>query len=718
MVKYNQYDTGGENMGYFTSMKITALQGIGPTRGKAFARLGIETVGDLLYHYPRAYENRGDIRLLAECESGSKHAVLLTVSTAPRVALIRRGMSLLKFRAFDDSGVCEIVFFNQDYLKASFPVGSTFRFFGKVDNDRGKITMSSPAFELYREGFPLPPFTPIYSLTEGLSQKQVTQSISTALSLGAAEIRDFLPEDIRLKHKLCTKQAALRGIHAPETFSELAAAKKRLIFDELFLYAIGLRANLKRERRRGAPVLSCTDVSDLEAHLPFRLTGAQTRAIRDIAADVSRDLPMGRILVGDVGCGKTVCAAAAMLMAVRSGYQATLMAPTEILARQHAGDLIPLFESLNVHAELLVGAMTAAQKAKTRKRLADGEIDVIIGTQALLTDAVEFPRLGLVVVDEQHRFGVEQRAILAKKGELAHMLVMSATPIPRSMALALFGDLDMTRIDEIPPGRQKVDTFLVNESYRARLDGFIAKQIAEGGQVYIVCPAVEETEKQDESEVTLSDITDIGFLESTPPLKAAVEYAKEIAEKFPSLSSAFIHGKMKSAEKEKIMRSFADGDLKILVSTTVIEVGVNVPNANLMIVENAERFGLSQLHQLRGRVGRGTRKSYCILVSDSQGENALKRLRTMCATHDGYEIAESDLKLRGPGDFLRDTAGNLRQSGGVNFRIADMCADDGLMKAAFEDANAVISASPNLSDYPLLAAEVRSMFSADGGSIS
>ena len=355
-------------MGYFTSMKITALQGIGPARGKAFARLGVETVGDLLYHYPRAYENRGDVRLLTECESGMKHAVILTVSTAPRVALIRRGMSLLKFRAFDDSGVCEIVFFNQNFLKASFPVGSTFRFFGKVDNDRGKITMSSPAFEPYHDGFPLPPFTPIYSLSEGLSQKQVTQSISTALSLGAAELRDFLPDDIRLKHKLCTRQSALCGIHFPKTFSELAAAKKRLIFDELFLYAIGLRVNLKRERRVGAPVLTQTDVSELEARLPFRLTGAQARAIKDIAADVSRDIPMGRILVGDVGCGKTVCAAAAMMMAVRSGYQATLMAPTEILARQHANDLIPLFQSLGIRAELLVGAMTSAQKTKVRRR--------------------------------------------------------------------------------------------------------------------------------------------------------------------------------------------------------------------------------------------------------------------------------------------------------------------------------------------------------------
>ena len=705
-------------MAGFFQMNITSLPGIGEARGKAYGRLGIKTFGDLLLHFPRAYENRGDVRLLAECDGLSKCSVILTVATAPRTSLIRRGMSLLKFRAYDDSGVCEIVFFNQDYLKTVFSPGSTFRFFGKVENDRGKPVLSSPAYEPYRDGVSLPPFTPIYPLTEGLSQKQIAQGISTVLSLGVKEIRDFLPEDIRLKHKLCTRISALRGIHFPQSFEELAAAKKRLIFDELFLYALGLRVNLKRQRESGAPILHETDTKALEDLLAFRLTNAQTRAIRDIANDVSKDIPMGRILVGDVGCGKTVCAAAAMLMAVRSGYQSSLMAPTEILARQHAEDLIPLFGRLGIRCELLVGAMTAPQKKKVRERLSAGEIDILIGTQALLTDGVEFARLGLVVVDEQHRFGVEQRALLAKKGERVHMLVMSATPIPRSMALALFGDLDMTRIDEIPPGRQKVDTFLVNESYRARLDGFIRKQIEEGGQVYIVCPAVEESDKEDENEVTLSDITDYGFAEKPPPLKAAVEYAREVAAKFPDIPSAFIHGKMKSSEKEKVMGNFARGEIGILVSTTVIEVGVNVPNANLMIVENAERFGLSQLHQLRGRVGRGSRKSYCVLVSDSRGETAVKRLRTMCATHDGYEIAESDLKLRGPGDFLRDTAGSLRQSGGVNFRIADMCTDDSLMKNAFEEAAALVDASPDLADHPLLAAEVRSMFAADGGSIS
>ena len=703
----------------FSQLKISSLSGIGEVKSRAYARLGVQTLEDLLHHYPRAYENRGDVRLLADCDGTAKCSVILTVSTVPRVAMIRRGMSLLRFRAFDDSGVCEITFFNQNYLKTTFSVGATFRFFGKVEQDRGKIVMSSPAFEPYRDGFPLPPLMPVYPLTEGISQKQLSQNIATALQLGAKELPDYLPEEIRLRNRLCTRISALRGIHFPQSYAELAAAKKRLIFDELFLYALGLRVNTKRQRETGAIPCTNTDISPLLSKLPFSLTGAQDRAIHEIARDMATDTPMGRILVGDVGCGKTICAAAAMYIAAMNGCQAALMAPTEILARQHANDLIPLFRSLGLHCELLIGAMTSTQKSKTREQLASGEIDVIIGTQALLTDYVSFSNLGLVVVDEQHRFGVEQRATLAKKGQHTHMLVMSATPIPRSMALALFGDLSMTRIDEIPPGRQKVETFLVNESYRTRLDGFIRKQIEEGGQVYVVCPAVEETVNRDNNEVTLSEITEFGIAEQIPPLKAAVEYAEEISQKFPDLSCAFIHGKMKSAEKEQVMERFASGKLNILVSTTVIEVGVNVPNACLMIVENAERFGLSQLHQLRGRVGRGTRKSYCVLVSDSHGETAQSRLKTMCKTHDGYEIAESDLKLRGPGDFLRDVASTgIRQSGGINFRIADLCDDTGLMKIAFSEAGLVAERSPDLSEFPLLANEVSSMFAADGGSIS
>ena len=705
-------------MGNLFTTPINSLNGVGAVRAKAYAKLGIENLYDLLFHFPRAYENRGDIKKLAECDGISKCAVILTVATAPKIARIRRGMSLLKFRAYDESGMCEIIYFNQDYLKTAFPLGASFRFYGRVEKTGNKFAMSSPIHELYTEGIDLPDFTPIYPLSDGLTQKQLTQNIALTLQMAAKELVDYLPTEIRLENKLATLGTALKEIHAPGSYAMLAAAKRRLIFDEFFVFSLGINTAVKNQKENGAPVFKDTNISELRTLLPYKLTNAQERTVADIAANVSTDTPMGRILIGDVGCGKTVCAAAAMLMAVKNGYQAALMAPTEILARQHQSDLAPLFERLGIRCELLVGALTAARKKKIAAELAEKKIDIVIGTQALLTDGVDFAVLGLVVVDEQHRFGVEQRALLSKKGEKVHLLVMSATPIPRSMALAMYGNLDKTIIDEIPPGRQKVDTFLVNEGYRARLDGFIKKQIDEGGQVYIVCPAVEETE-EDAGEVNLYDISENGLYETKPPLKAAVQYSAEIAEKFPEYNTAFIHGKLKSAEKEKIMNSFIAGETKILVSTTVIEVGVNVPNACLMIVENAERFGLSQLHQLRGRVGRGTRKSYCILVSDAQTANAEKRLKTMCTTYDGYKIAEADLALRGPGDFLRDAnEAALRQSGGIKFRIADMCDDSELMEKAFEAAKDLLKESPELEGYPLLKAKVDSVWSADRSSIS
>ncbi len=705
-------------MGNLFETPINALHGVGAVRAKAYAKLGIENLYDLLFHFPRAYENRGDIKKLAECDGISKCAVILTVATAPKIARIRRGMSLLKFRAYDESGMCEITYFNQDYLKTAFPLGASFRFYGKVEKTGNKFAMSSPVHELYTDGIELPDFTPIYPLSEGLTQKQLTQNIALTLQMAAKELVDYLPTEIRLENKLATLGTALKEIHAPSSYAMLAAAKRRLIFDEFFVFSLGINTAVKKQKENGAPVFKDTDISELRALLPYKLTNAQERTVADIASDVSTDTPMGRILIGDVGCGKTVCAAAAMLMAVKNGYQAALMAPTEILARQHQSDLAPLFDKLGIRCELLVGALTATRKKKLATELAAKNIDIVIGTQALLTEGVDFAALGLVIVDEQHRFGVEQRAVLSKKGEKSHLLVMSATPIPRSMALAMYGNLDKTIIDEIPPGRQKVDTFLVNEGYRARLDGFIKKQIDDGGQVYIVCPAVEETE-EDAGEVNLYDISESGLYEKKPPLKAAVQYSAEIAEKFPEYKTAFIHGKLKSTEKEKIMNGFISGETKILVSTTVIEVGVNVPNACLMIVENAERFGLSQLHQLRGRVGRGTRKSYCILVSDAQTENAEKRLKTMCTTYDGYKIAEADLALRGPGDFLRDAnEAALRQSGGIKFRIADMCDDSELMEKAFESAKDLLKESPELEGYPLLKAKVDSVWSADRSSIS
>ncbi len=708
-------------------VSVKALYGVGEARAGAYAKAGVSTAEDLLFYFPRAYENRGEIKLLAEAGEEGKTAVILTVGAEPKISRIRRGMDILKFRAFDESGACQITYFNQNYLKDKFPLGSMFRFWGKVERSGKSFTMNSPAAEPYVEGTQLPSLVPVYRLTEGLTPKQVAKDVKSAMSLAADKLTDYLPEDIRTENKLCTLMYALRNIHEPEDYKSLAVAKRRLIFNEFFMFALGLAVTGQKQRAGGAVPCAKNDISPLTRMLPYKLTGAQLRVINEIRRDMEKEVPMRRIVVGDVGSGKTVCAAAAMLIAVQSGRQAALMAPTEILARQHYMDLSPVFAQLGIGCELLIGATAPAKKKKIKEALAaenrDSRLDIVIGTQALLTGDVEFAAPGLVVTDEQHRFGVGQRAALAGKNELAHVLVMSATPIPRSLALVMYGDLDISKVDEMPPGRQRVDTFVVDESFRPRIDGFIKKLTGEGGQAYIVCPAIEEEESDaGEGEISLSDITlhDLdGASEKQPPIKAAETYARELAERMPELKIELIHGKMKSAEKEKIMQSFAAGEIQVLVSTTVIEVGVNVPNASLMIVENAERFGLSQLHQLRGRVGRGKRKSYCILVSDAEGESAKKRLETMRTTYDGYVIAETDLAMRGPGDFLGNASGGgIRQSGGVKFRLADLCDDSGLMNSAFEAARAIAERDRTLSSYPQLRAAVNRMFEFGTADIS
>ncbi len=721
-------------MDAYLSAPITTLTGVGESRKKAYARLGIYTIKDLLYHFPRAFENRGDLRLLSDIRSGDTCATVLTVSTECRVSRVKRGMTLLKFRAFDDSGVCEITFFNQDYLRSAFPLGSTFRFYGKVEKTGNRYTMTSPAYEPYTEARPLPPLFSVYPLTEGLSQKMIASNIAQILPTATARIEDSLPEDIRLSEGLATLSWALRQIHCPDDYGSLHEAKRRLAFDEFFRFALGLGTMGKTPRTAGAPVCRITDgvMNEFLSKLPYALTGAQQRAVNDIRADMGSDLAMSRMLVGDVGCGKTVCAAAAMFVAVRSGRQAALMAPTGILAAQHAADLLPLFESLGIKGALLTGHTTPAQKKKIYAALTAADpverLDVVIGTQALLSEGVSFAAPGLVITDEQHRFGVNQRATLSEKNAHAHLLVMSATPIPRSLALVLYGDLDVSRIDEMPPGRQRVDTFVVDESYRARLDAFIRKNVGEGGQVYVVCPAVEEKPEEDEGLIPLwADFgREVGYFEenavtppweqsSEPDMKAAVQFAQELAARMPDLRVACVHGKMKASEKDQVMGDFARGEVQVLVSTTVIEVGVNVPNACLMIVENAERFGLSQLHQLRGRVGRGQRKSYCILVRNGGGETAKARLEVMRTTYDGYSIAEQDLAQRGPGDFLAPGGGaGIRQSGGFRLQVAEGWPDANLMDHAFAHARAILNEDPTLEDYPALREELEHTFSMAG----
>ncbi len=702
---------------------VTLLPGVGRVRAAAYARLGITTLGELLHHYPRAYENRGDLRLLADARPDGKSALLLTVATEPRVVRLRSHKSFLKFRAFDESASCEIVYFNQDYLKAQFAIGSTFRFYGKVERQGNRLTMASPVAEPWLSSAPPPPFAPVYPLTEGLSQKQIQKDIAAAMQLLAAAEEDPLPAAIRTRRGLCTLAFAQRNIHQPTDRSALSIARRRLVYDEFFYFSLGATMAQKRTKTHGSPRCLENDLAAFLSLLPYRLTGAQARAVEEIRADMSADLPMSRILVGDVGCGKTVCAAAAICIAVQSGRQAALMAPTEILARQHFADLAPLFASLGYSCELLIGATTAAEKRRIKASLATSDprtrTSIVIGTHALLSDGVEFAAPGLVVTDEQHRFGARQRALLSEKSTHAHLLVMSATPIPRSLALVLYGELDLSKIDEMPPGRQRVDTFAVDESYRTRLNAFIAKQVGEGGQVYVVCPSIEEQEEAPD-ECPLSELLEpVEYKEERPPLKAAVTYAKELSDALPGLSVAFLHGKMKSAEKDAVMQAFTEGRVQVLVSTTVIEVGVNVPNACLMIVENAERFGLSQLHQLRGRVGRGTRKSYCILVAGSQGERSRARLDTMRTTYDGYAIAEQDLLQRGPGDFLASSpTGAVRQSGGLTFRLANAAEDTGLLTDATADAKALLADDPGLHGTPALQAQVTALFSIDAGLIS
>ena len=709
------------------STPITVLNGIGDVRAKAFARLGIHTLQDLVGHYPRAYQNRANIHPVAGYDPDGPCAYLLTVASEPRVHLIRRGMSILRFRAFDESGSCEITYFNQNFLKDVFHIGMEFRFFGRMVKEKSVNKLASPLYEPYAEGVSLPDLVPVYPLAAGLSQKLVSRAVKEALSIIETP-EDFLPEEVRLKNKLPTLRYAWENIHFPADEEALKRSVNRLAFNEFFSYSLSLLRAKTERAASGAPPMAEIDLSAFLDSLPYELTYDQLCAINDIVLDMSGDgeaapdgtvAPMSRILIGDVGSGKTVCAAAAAILAVQNGYQCALMAPTEILAAQHYHSLAPLFASLGFSVALLSGSMSAKEKKAVREGLASGAIPFVIGTHALLEDKVSFANLGLVITDEQHRFGVMQRAALAEKSEHTHVLVMSATPIPRTLSLVIHGDLDISRIEQMPPGRKPVDTFVVNESYRERLNGFMEKQITEGHQVYVACPAVEGKEETDpESMANYTPFAPDTVPAPPRPLKAAVEYAERLQKMFSDRRVEFIHGKIKGAEKDRIMQAFAAGEINILVSTTVIEVGVNVPNATLMIIENAERFGLSQLHQLRGRVGRGDAKSYCILVSDADGEAALSRLNIMKQTNDGYKIAEHDLQLRGPGDFLAGGDGAIRQHGGMKFRLGDKLGDTALFEQAVEAAKGLIGSDPTLASFPALCRHLDGLYEANLNTIN
>ena len=682
---------------------VSLLRGVGAAKVAQLRKLGILSIRDLLYYFPRAYERRGDVHLLAEAIENQNTAFVLTVGTRVTTAKIRNGLSISKFRAFDESGSVEIMFFNSPFVKDIFHLGTVFRFFGKLYFHKGRPTLSNPKYEAYVEGIPLRNYIPVYSLTEGITSNGIAKLVEQCLAEALTSIKDLLPESVRLMMKMPTLSRAINIAHFPNTDEDLSGALRRLAFDEILLFALRIAtAKKERETRIGVTVPPCK-VSAFTDLLPYELTASQKRAVNEIYRDMTYTNAQGftpsmaRILVGDVGSGKTVCAALSAYIAIQGRYQVALMAPTEILARQHYTELSPLFEKLGIRTALLLGASTQAEKKRIYASALNGDIDILIGTHALLSDKVTFKNLGLVITDEQHRFGVLQRAALKDKNSAAHLLVMSATPIPRTLALTLYGDLEVSRLTELPAGRQPIDTFVVDESYEARLLAFIQKQANEGGQCYVVCPAIE----QDDANEDYFTPDRLAVTSSNVPrkkMKSAVEYADHLMTALPSLRIACLHGKMKAAQKDEIMRDFAAGKIHVLVSTTVIEVGINVPNSNLMIIQNAERFGLSQLHQLRGRIGRGSRKSYCILVTGESGDAANARLSVMKRTTDGYEIAEQDLLQRGPGDFFpKDSQDNFRQSGGITFQFAKLCDDTTLFDSAFSIAKNIIENDPTLS---------------------
>ena len=672
---------------------VTEFPGIGPARAKKLEKLGIRTAEDLLRYFPRNYEDRRRSVGIASAPEGEPVCIRAMVAETPKGGRIRRGLELVKVKAVDHSGMMNVTYFNQAYLKDALRPGEEYVFYGKVERSGRSVQMTNPVTEPVGKNTVTGCILPVYPLTAGITNNLLAGLIRRAAQECAHQVREALPDRVLRDYGLAQSEFAYKTIHAPDSFELLEQARRRLMFEELFYLATGLALLKGRRTGERGYACACGGLEPFLNLLPFAPTQAQLRVMEDCRADMAEGRPMNRLVQGDVGSGKTVVAAAAAWMAIQNGLQAAMMAPTEILARQHANSLSKLLAPAGIAVGLLVGSMTPAQKNEVKQRLKSGELQFVVGTHALLSGGVEFHRLGLVVADEQHRFGVSQRAALTAKGERPHVLVMSATPIPRTLALIVYGDLDVSVIDQLPPGRTPVDTFVVGEDKRQRMYGFVRKLVGEGRQAYIVCPAVEDDPER---------------WEGLPDLKAVTTYAKDLQEKvFPDLRVAFVHGKLKAKEKEEVMDAFAAGELDVLVSTTVIEVGVDVPNAALMIVENAERFGLSQLHQLRGRVGRGQHKSYCVLVTNSKSEVSRARLKVMTDTTDGFKIAEEDLKLRGPGDFF----GN-RQHGLPQMKLADLAGDMRLLSQAQQAAREVLSRDPELTgtEHRMVRERIRTLF--------
>ena len=653
---------------------IKYIKGVGPNRATLLNKLGIFNLKDLITYFPREHEDRGKIKGIAELEDGEEALICAYPVARMNEIRIRGNLTLCKLIVRDETGTMQITWYNQSYLKNTFKPNERYKFYGKVSKKYGKPEMQSPVYELESSNRNTGKIIPIYPLTYNLNQNTIRKIIENGLGEIEGKLEETIPKYILDKYNLYDYNTAIRQIHFPDNFANFNLAKKRLVFEELFSMQLALLSlkNKYEIKKPGIEFSKDAKMSDVINILPFKPTGAQRRVLEEIDRDMESNKPMNRLLQGDVGSGKTVVALIAAYKAVKSGYQAVIMAPTAILASQHLETFNDILKDSGIRCELLISGITKKKKTEMLERLEKGEIDILIGTHAVLEENVKFNNLGLVVTDEQHRFGVRQRSIIVEKGNNPDVLVMTATPIPRTLALILYGDLDISIIDELPPNRKKIETYAVTKGMEQRVNNFVVKNVQEGRQCYVVCPLVEENEEIDAKSV----------------MEIYEDYKTKI---FPDLKVEYLHGKMKQKEKDAIMEEFKNGNIDILISTTVIEVGVNVPNSNIMIIENAERFGLAQLHQLRGRVGRGEYQSYCILKYQGNSQIIRERMKVISSTNDGFIISEKDLELRGSGEFF-----GTKQHGIPEFKIANLFEDIGILKQVQGIAMGIIDNDPLL----------------------